>query len=304
MHQRVVQRKSFLKSVTSNYDKYLMMLPFMILFLFFTVLPVIISIFLSFTNFNLLETPKFIGWENYIKLFLEDDVFLISVKNTLVFALVTGPLGYFTCLLVAWLVNEFPSKMRALLTFLFYIPSISGNLYIIWSYIFSGDIYGWVNGVLISTGIIKDPIAWLNDSRYSLGIIMIVQLWMSLGAGFLSFIAGLQSIDRSLYEAGAMDGIKNRWQEVFYITLPSMGPQLMFGAVMQISASFSAGRICIALAGNPSTDYSANTIITHIVDYGTTRYEMGYASAIATILFLTMILTNQIIQQFLKKYTA
>lgn len=296
-------KKSIFAVMAINYDLYLMMIPFMALFMLFTVIPVLSSMILSFTDFNLLEIPAFVGWSNYIKLFLEDNVFLISMKNTMLFALLTGPLSYFTSLFVAWMVNDLSPRIRAFMTFLFYAPTISGSLYFIWSFIFSGDIYGWVNGMLINIGLLNEPIAWLNDPRYSLGIIMAIQLWMSMGAGFLAFIAGLQSIDKTLYESGAIDGIRNRWQELVYITLPSMGPLLLFGAILQISSSFAAGRICIALAGNPSTDYAADTIITHIIDYGTIRYEMGYASSIATVLFVLMLVTNSLIRKILKKYT-
>ncbi len=295
-------RRGLAKEIAKNRDKYLLMLPYYALFSIFVVAPVVSSIILSFTDFNMLETPHFVGWSNYIKLFLKDEIFVISIKNTLLFALVTGPISYFMCLFIAWLVNELPRTLRTLMTFLFYAPSICSNIYIIWSFIFSGDIYGWVNGTLISIGIIKEPILWFSDARYMLTIIMIIQLWMSLGAGFLAFIAGLQSVDRNLYEAGAMDGIRNRVQELFYITLPSMGPQLLFGAVMQISGSFAAGRICIDLAGLPSTDYAASTIVTHAIDYGTIRYEMGYACAIATILFMAMLLMNRAVRGMLAKY--
>ena len=290
------------RDICKNLDKYVLLLPFFLLFFIFTVAPVAVSIVLSFTDFNMVQFPDFVGWNNYVKLFLEDDVFILSAKNTLIFALVTGPLSYFICLLVAWLVNELPRGLRTFMTFLFYAPTISGNLYVIWSFLFSGDMYGWVNGTLMNFGLIQEPIMWLTDARYMLGLIIIVQLWMSLGTGFLSFIAGLQGVDHSLYEAGAMDGIRNRWQELLYITLPSMGPQLLFGAVMQISASFSVGRICIDLAGLPSTDYAASTLITHAIDYGTIRYEMGYACSIATILFLAMLLMNHMVRSALSKY--
>lgn len=290
------------RDIRKNLDKYVLLLPFFLLFFIFTVAPVAVSIVLSFTDFNMVQFPDFVGWNNYVKLFLEDDVFILSAKNTLIFALVTGPLSYFICLLVAWLVNELPRGLRTFMTFLFYAPTISGNLYVIWSFLFSGDMYGWVNGTLMNFGLIQEPIMWLTDARYMLGLIIIVQLWMSLGTGFLSFIAGLQGVDHSLYEAGAMDGIRNRWQELLYITLPSMGPQLLFGAVMQISASFSVGRICIDLAGLPSTDYAASTLITHSIDYGTIRYEMGYACSIATILFLAMLLMNHMVRSALSKY--
>lgn len=293
-----------LKEMNSHKSEYLMILPYMLLFIFFTVLPVLTSIILGFTDYNLLQMPDFVGLDNYINLFLNDDIFIIAAKNTLIFAVVTGPISYFGCLFLAWVVNELPPLLRTFMTFLFYAPSISGSLYLIWSFIFSGDIYGWANGLLMDIGAISSPISWLSDARYMNIIVMIVQIWMSFGTGFLSFVAGLQGIDRNLYEAGAIDGVSNRFQELIYITLPSMGPQLMFGAVMQISSSFSAGAVSAALCGNPSTDYAATTIINHISDYGTVRYEMGYASAMATLLFVVMILMNSIISKVLKKYTS
>ena len=191
--------------------------------------------------------------------------------------------------------------MRAFATLIFYAPTISGQVYLIWSIMFSGDSYGYVNGFLMKLGFIKEPVQWLTEPKYMLWVIMIVILWMSLGTGFLSFIAGLQGIDKTLFEAGYVDGIRNRWQELWYITLPSMKPQLMFGAVMSITQSFAVYEVTVALAGFPSTDYAARTIVTHLMDYGSVRFEMGYASAIATILFLAMVITNKIVQSMIKK---
>lgn len=291
---------SLWKDLKVNRELYLMMTPFMVLFLIFIILPVAASIFLSFTNYNLLQIPEWKGFLNYKRLFLDDDVFLISVRNTLVFAFVTGPLSYFMCFIFAWLINELQPKVRSFVTLIFYAPAISGNVFFIWQFIFSGDIYGMMNGTLMKLNMIQEPIQWLTDARYNLTIIMVVQLWMSLGTSFLAFIAGLQSVDDSLYEAGSIDGIKNRWQELWYITLPSMKPQLLFGAIMQIAVSFSVSTVSMSLAGFPSNKYSAHTIVLHIMDYGTIRYEMGYASAIAVVLFITMVITTRLIQRILK----
>lgn len=291
------------REIWKNRENYLMVAPYAVIFLTFTVIPVVLAICMSFTYFNLLEPPEFRGLFNYIRLFLDDDVFWLSLKNTLIFALLTGPLSYFLCLLFAWLINEQSTKMRNFFTLVFYAPSISGALYVIWSFIFSGDAYGMVNGTLMQLGIINEPILWLSDPRYNLGIVIVVQLWLSLGTSFLAFIAGLQGVDRSLYEAGAVDGIHNRFQELVKITIPAIGPSLLFSAVMQISSSFSVGRICMALTGFPSTDYSTSTIITHINDYGNLRYEMGYACAIATVLFIMMLVTNKVIGKMLHNYT-
>jgi multiple sugar transport system permease protein len=284
-----------------NYISYLLLAPYALIFFVFTIIPVLIAIGLSFTYFNILELPKWIGSQNYIRLFLSDDIFLIAVKNTFLFAAITGPISYFAALMFAWFINELPPKIRAFMVLVFYAPSISGNAYLIWSVMFSGDTYGFINGFLLRTGLLREPIQWLHDPKYMLGVIMIIVLWMSLGTGFLAFVAGLQSIDPTLYEAGLVDGIKNRWQELWFITLPSMKPMLMFGAVMSITSSFAVGDVTATLAGMPSTDYAAHTVINHLVDYGTIRFEMGYACAIATVLFLAMVGTNKVIQHLLTK---
>jgi multiple sugar transport system permease protein len=285
--------------VSRNRESYLMMSPYFILFFFFTVLPVAMSIVLSFTNFNMLEAPDFVGWRNYIKLFLEDDIFIIALKNTLLFAVITGPVSYMLCLLFAWIINEFKGTLRAFLTLIFYAPSICGNAYLVWNLILTGDRYGYLNGFLLKLGIINEAKLWMQTEKYVLPVLIVVQLWLSLGTGFLSFIAGLQTVDKSMYEAAALDGVKNRWQELWYVTLPAMKPQLMFGAVMQITQSFAVADISINLAGNPSVNYAGATVVTHLLDYGSTRFEMGYASAIATILFLLMVGTNKLVQKIL-----
>jgi multiple sugar transport system permease protein len=285
--------------IKKNRASYAMMAPYFILFFLFTVLPVLMSIVLSFTDFNMLEMPNFVGWRNYVKLFLEDNIFTIALKNTLIFAVITGPVSYLLCLLFAWIINEFKGFLRAFLTLIFYAPSICGNAYLVWNLILTGDRYGYLNGILLKLGIINEPILWMQTEKYVLPVLIVVQLWLSLGTGFLSFIAGLQTVDKSMYEAAALDGVKNRWQELWYVTLPAMKPQLMFGAVMQITQSFAVADISINLAGNPSVNYAGATVVTHLLDYGSTRFEMGYASAIATILFLMMVGTNKLVQKIL-----
>ncbi len=278
---------------------YLYILPFMLIFFTFTVLPVFISIVLSFTRFDIVQSPTFIGFRNYFRLFLDDSLFPIALKNTLLIALITGPGGFFLSLLLAWVLNEIGNKTRAALTLLFYSPVISGGAYSIWAIIYSGDTYGFLNGILMNLGITYKPIQWLTDSDYMLGSAIIVMLWMSFGAGFLSFIAGFKNVDARMYEAAAIDGIKNRYQEMWYITLPSMRPQLMFGAVMSITGAFGTGAVITAIYGFPSTNYSLYTMVHLLQDYGNVRYEMGYASAVATVLFLIMMGINMIVQKLL-----
>lgn len=293
------RRSSLWKAIKREKASYLMMAPYFILFFIFTVLPVLMAMVLSFSYWNMLEPPEFVGWSNYVKLLLDDDIFIISLKNTLIFAVVTGPVSYMLCLLFAWIINEFSHGLRSVLTLIFYAPSICGNAYMVWNLILTGDRYGYLNGILLKLDLINEPILWMQTEQYVMPVLIVVQLWLSLGTGFLSFIAGLQTVDKSMYEAAAIDGIRNRWQELWYVTLPAMKPQLLFGAVMQITQSFAVADISINLAGNPSVNYAGATIVTHLLDYGSTRLDMGYASAIATILFLLMVGTNKLVQKVL-----
>ena len=285
----------------NNIEGVLFSAPYLILFILFTVIPVLIAIFLSFTRYNILQAPAFVGLENYITLFVKDEIFPVAFKNTLIFAAVTGPISYLLCFFFAWCLNELTPKVRAVFTFFLYAPSISGNAYLVWTLIFSSDKYGYANGLLLNLGMIYEPINWFRNTDYVVPLILIIIIWMSLGNSFLVFIAGFQGIDHSLYEAAAMDGVKNRWQELWYVTLPSMKPQLMFSAVMSITSAFSIGDVISGLAGFPSVNYVAHTMQLHLQDYGNTRFEMGYASAIATLLFLMMVFTNTIINRLLRR---
>ena len=289
------------KEMKRNKIAYLMVAPYMLLFCIFTVLPVLLSIVLSFTNFNMLEMPDFIFLDNYITLFFDDDIFLIAVKNTFIFACIVGPASYLMSFLVAWFINELSPRIRAIVTLIFYAPSISGQVYLIWGTLFSADSYGWVNAMLLEYGFIDEEINFFQREEYAMILCIVVALWTSLGTSFLSFIAGLQGVDRALYEAGAVDGIRNRWQELYYITLPSMKPQLMFGAVMSITGAFGFGPVVDALCGFPSVNYACHTIMHHLSDYGGMRYETGYASAIATVLFVVMIGANGLVKRMLSK---
>jgi len=295
-------KHSLWSAIKRSKHSYVMLAPFFILFATFTILPVLISLVFGFTNFNMLQRPQFVGWDNYLRLFLDNEVFIIALQNTLIFALVTGPLSYILCFTFAWIINELPPKVRAFMTVVFYTPALSGaSVFFIWHFIFSGDRYGLANGFLLRFGLMDGPINFFRDPSYILPLLIVVQLWMSLGTGFLAFIAGLQTVDKALYEAGAIDGIKNRWQELWFITLPSMKPQLMFGAVIQITTSFAVADISIQLAGFPSVNYAGETIVTHLMDFGNIRFEMGMASAIATMLFLLMIGSNKGVQRLLRK---
>ncbi len=297
---KIKNEHSLGRLIVKNRASYAMLAPFMICFIIFTVLPVLAAIALSFTDFNMLEAPTFLGIDNYTRL-LQDDIFLTGFKNTMVLAFLCGPLSYIFAFFMAWVINEMPKPLRVFMTIVFYAPSVSANVYFIWTYLFSGDSYGIVNAALMQIGILREPVLWLTDPAYNMGIVIVVQLWLSLGVSFLSFIAGFQGVDASQYEAGAIDGIKNRFQELWYITVPNMKSMLLFGAVMQISSSFSCGQVSQDLTGGyQSVNYSTMTILNYITDYGSVRYEMGYACCIGVILFALIVLSKKLIFRLLK----
>lgn len=291
-----------LRDVKRSIPLYAMIAPFMLLFFVFVVYPVLRAVWFSFTDYNVLEDANFIGLRNYQKLFLEDNTFITAIKNTFIIAVIVGPGGYILSFLLAWMINELPHKVGTVLTVIFYAPSMAGTAVIsVFSMIFSNDSNGYLNSILRNLGITDEAILWLSDSDVVMVVVILASLWMSMGVGFLSFVAGVKGVDEAQYEAGAIDGIRNRWQELWYVTLPNMKPQLLFGAVTTITSSLSVGSIGDSLVGFPSPNYATHTIVNHLNDYGNIRMEMGYASAIAVILFLIMILCNMLIQRLLRK---
>lgn len=261
--------------IRSHIPLYIMIAPFALIFTILTILPILASLFFGFTSFDSISMPQWVGLENYFRMFSSDDVFPVVLKNTILMAVITGPIGFLMSFALAWFVSEFKPFTRTLLSFMFYAPSLVGNALYIWKVAFSGERYGYINSFLMSTGLITEPIVWLKEPQYIFAIVIIVQLWQSMGISFLANISGLQNIDTGLYEAGMIDGIKSRWQEVRYITLPSMKHMLLFSAVMQIQSSFSISAVAIELAGFPSIQYAADTLVSHMSDVGSVRYELG-----------------------------
>jgi multiple sugar transport system permease protein len=283
--------------IKRNRVSYFFLGPFLLLFFFFTIMPIVISIFMSFTYYNILQPPKFIGLSNYKLLFVDDDIFLKAVGITLKFAFITGPVGYVMAFLLAWLISQIPIKFRFFYTLCFYTPSITSAvaMSVVWLYIFAGDRKGLLNFYATKLGIIDEPYLFLQNIHSIVPVIIIVSLWMSMGVGFLAFLAGLQNVPKDLYEAGSIDGIKYRWQELWYITIPSVKPQLLFGAVLQVVTSLTVFDVSIQLVGLPSPLYAGHTILVHLYDYAFIRFEMGYASAIAVVLFCMMMGLNRLI---------
>jgi multiple sugar transport system permease protein len=274
---------------------YLFMAPFLILFALFTLVPVGVSLALSLTNYNIIEPPAFVGWVNFKSLFLDDEVFFVALKNTFIFACVSGPISFLASFIFAWLINNL-GKLRNPFALAFYVPSITSGVAMscVWLYFFSPDTYGLINSALNRLGLLTEPIKWTMDAKYLLGVVIFISVWMGMGAGFLSFLAGLQNLSPELSEAGSIDGIKNSVQELIYITLPQLKPQMLFGAINSIVGSFAVFDVAAAVGGMPSPNYAAHTMVAHLYDYAFIRFEMGYASAVAVMLFAVTFVLSRI----------
>lgn len=269
---------------------YLFLLPYYLLFLIFIVIPVIAAIYLSFTYFNTIQAPTFTFFKNYVNLFTQDDIFMQYVlPNTIKFALIVGPGGFLLSFFLAWSLAQITPRMRTILAIIIYSPSMTMGtaIGVVWTILFSGDRLGYLNSFMINLGIFYEPIQWLQDPKYLMTIMIIVSLWSSMGVGFLAMLAGVLNVNPELYEAAYVDGLKNRFQEIFYITIPAMKPQMLFGAVMAVVGTFQAGAIGVQLSGmNPTPQYAGQLVVNHIEDYGFIRYEMGYAAAVSVVLLL------------------
>ena len=274
--------------ITNKKTPYLFLLPYLLLFTVFIIIPTGMAIMLSFTNYNAVQTPEFVGLTNYINLLTQDTIFLQYVlPNTLVFSIIVGVGGYILSFVLAWSLSQLSKGPRTVLALILYSPSMTAGvaMSVVWRTVFLGNQSGIANYVLTALGVINEPILWMSNATYILPIVIIVALWSSMGVGFLAMLAGLLNVSPELYEAGSIDGIKNRFQEVIYITIPSMKPQMLFGAVMAVTNAFQQGSIGVMLTGsNPTPSYAAQLMVNHVEDYGFIRYEMGYAAAVSVAL--------------------
>jgi len=275
---------------TKEGNAYIFISMYALMFIVFIVIPVLMAMILSFTNFDSIQFPDFIGLKNYVVLLTQDDIFMRYVlPNTIQFSVLVGPGGYVLSFMLAWILAQLPLKPRTVLALILYSPSMTSGaaMAAVWKTLFSGDQTGYLNSFLTNLNIIQEPIQWLQSPQYLMTIMIVVTLWGSMGVGFLAMLAGILEVNPVLYEAGYLDGIHTRFQEIYYITIPSMKPQMLFGAVMAIVGTFQAGAIGVILSGgNPTPQYAGQLIVNHIEDFGFLRYEMGYAAAVSVVLLL------------------
>ena len=295
----IIKRNSKTNGINgSPWSTFFLTAPYITLFAIFIALPVFISALLSLTYFNAIDFPSFVGLKNYVNMFSVDRDFMqYVVPQTLTFAIIVGPGGYLLSFLIAWMLAQLPKALRTVLALIVYVPSLAGGVLIgvIWKSLFSGDQWGWLNAVLMDFGLINAPISFLTSPIYLLPITIFVALWSSFGIGFLSILSALCNLDPELYEAAHIDGIKNRFQETIYVTIPQMRGSMYFAAIMSITNAMSSGALAVTLSGaNPTPQKSAQTIIPHLYDYAFIRYELGYASAMSVVLLVFTLLFSKV----------
>ena len=285
-------------NVFTEYAHWILLIPFLTLFLTLIILPIVCAIGLSFTDYNGMEAPEFTFMDNYIRIFSRDSVFMQKIlPNTIIYAVLVGPGGFILAFLMAWLLSQLDKVPRTILAVVLYLPSMTAGVTVstVWAVIFNGDRTGYLNSLLLRLNLIQSPITWLQNESTLMPIMIIVALWSSMGIGFLSILSGIMNVNKELYEAARLDGVKNRVQEALYVTIPSIRPQLLFGAVMAVVNAFNSAGLGVQLSGsNPTPGYAGSVIVNHIDDYGFIRYEMGYAAALSVVLLLIITLASKV----------
>lgn len=256
------------------------LMPYIIGLLVFTAIPFLASLWMSFTEYNLMSPPRFTGLDNYIQLFTDDRMFRRSLGTTLLYVCMTVPIKLVFALFIAYVLNY---KLRFINFFrtAFYVPSILGGsvaIAVLWRYIFASN--GLVNMILAVFGV--DPVNWFGDPTNALITITLLRCWQ-FGSAMVIFLAALQSVDKSLYEAAAIDGA-SKFSSFIYITIPLITPVIFFNLIMQMVQAFQEfnGPYIITQGGPLKSTY---LLPLYIYDEAFRRFHMGYASAIAWVLF-------------------
>ena len=303
--------KNGISSIIGKMDKHAvfwLQLPFIVLFLLFIIIPTVVAFVLSFTDFNSIQSPNWVGAENYINILTNDDVFAgHALPNTIKFAIIVGVFGYILSFVLAWILAQVPRVPRTIMAAMLYLPSMTGPTMMqnVWQIIFAGDKVGYLNALLLKLDIIQTPIIWLSDSNYIMTIMIVVSLWSCMGIGFLSMLAGILNVNRELYEAAHIDGVSNRLQEVIYVTIPAIKPHMMFGAIMSLVIAFQNANIGGLLSGaNPTPGYGGQLLITHADEHAFVRYEMGYSAAISVIVLIIIWVISQLSKKVFKDKEA
>ena len=267
----------------------LMLAPNIIGFFMFMVFPILATLFFSFTEYDLIGAPKIIGLDNYVELF-RDPIIATTLNNTLVFTLITVPIGMAFSLLLAIFLDQ-KIAFKRFYRGAYFLPSITSMVAvsIVWQWIYNPE-FGLMNYLLSFVGI--RGITWLSSSSTSLLSLAIVNIWKSAGYNMMLFLAGLQGISNTYYEAGQLDGA-SKWKQFIHITLPMLSPNSFFIFIIYFISSFLVFYSFILMTkGGPGR--SSSVLVHYLYQNAFQYFSMGYACAIAYLLFFIVLLVTML----------
>ena len=295
-------KKSFFTRLNEAKWSYIFVAPAVLLFFIFVVGPLITSFYWSFTEYDAIHAPKWVGLDNYKNIFFNDPRFWKSIRNTIFYTLGVIPPVVVLSLLLAIAVDQ-QIRFKNFFKVIYFIPSVTSviALSVIWKWLFAGEKYGLINHILIRVGL--QPVDWLMSPVWTLPAIMIMSIWAGLGYNMILFLAGLQTIPKTVYEAADIDGA-NVFDKFWHITLPLLKPFTVFVVIIGFITSFQVfERIYIMTQsefGIGGVLDSALTVVAYLYDMGFRKFKMGYASALGYIIFVVVFTITIINIKFVK----
>lgn len=295
MRKNIPSKKSLVSELVEQRYSYLFIAPAIILFSVFVLIPVIASFFLSFTKYNTLSAPRWVGLDNYYQILFQDPRFWKALCNTTIYVVGVVPVGICVSLLLAVAIDR-KIKFKNFYKSIFFMPVVTSivAVSVIWKWLFAGEKYGLINHWLMKMGI--NPVDWLMSPTWTLPAIMIMSIWAGLGYNMILLLAGLQTIPRTFYETADIDGATG-WYKFWHITLPLLRPTLLFVVIMSMINSFQLFEQVYIMTSGTGEGVggvldSALSLVAYLYERGFQRFEMGYASAIAYILFAIIFVTT------------
>jgi multiple sugar transport system permease protein len=291
-----MEQETFLQRLGKQKMSYLFIALPAILFFIFQLAPVFISFFWSFTQYDVVHAPKFVGLANYRNILFNDPLFWKAIRNTILYVIGVVPIGVCLSLILAVAIDQ-KIKFKNFFKSIFFLPTITAivAVSVIWKWLYAGEKYGLFNYILLKLGF--QPIDWLASPTWTLPSIIIMSIWAGIGYNMILFLAGLQSIPDVMYEAAEIDGA-GFWTKFFNVTIPLLKPTIVFVSIMSFIFSFQVFEQVYIMTGGQGgiggVLNSALTIVAYLYDMGFQKFQMGYASALAYIIFLLIFVLTMV----------
>lgn len=281
-----MSEETFLQKLNKQKVSYLFIALPAVLFFVFQLAPVFISFLWSFTRYDVIHPPVFVGLDNYKNILFNDPLFWKAIGNTLVYVVGVVPIGICFSLILAVAIDQ-KIKFKNFFKSIFFLPTVTAivAVSVIWKWLYAGEKYGLLNYLIMKLGF--QPIDWLASPAWTMPSIMIMSIWAGVGYNMILFLAGLQTIPHVMYEAAEIDGA-GFWKKFFHVTLPLLKPTIVFVTMMSFIFSFQVFEQVYIMTGGQGgiggVLNSALTIVAYLYDKGFQKFQMGYASALAYII--------------------